>query len=111
MAFTALSLFFVMVAPAILFRTTTPSLAVAQHTTDEAAEDAVAARCRALAMRGGLSPREAEVAELAARGYSAPAIASTLFISESTVRAHMRHIYEKLDIHTKQELLRAVEAA
>lgn len=105
-AFTALSLFFVMAAPAMLFRATTPALAVSQNQGD----DTVAVRCRALAMRGGLSPREAEVAELAARGYSAPAIASTLFISENTVKVHMRHIYEKLNIHTKQELIRLVEA-
>lgn len=103
-AFTALSLFFVMTAPNLLVKASTPSLAPAS----DDGRDALAARCRALAVERHLSPRETEVMELAARGYSAPAVASTLFITESTVKVHMRHIYEKLGIHGKQELIRLV---
>ena len=47
--------------------------------------------------------------ELAARGYSAPAVATTLFISENTVKVHMRHIYDKVGVHTKQGLIELVE--
>lgn len=105
-AFTALSLFFVMSAPNFLVRASTPSLAPAS----DDGRDALAARCRALAVERHLSPRETEVMELAARGYSAPAVASTLFITESTVKVHMRHIYEKLGIHGKQELIKLVQS-
>lgn len=103
-AFTALSLFFVMTAPNLLVKASTPSLAPAP----DDGRDTLAARCRALAVECHLSPRETEVMELAARGYSAPAVASTLFITESTVKVHMRHIYEKLGIHGKQELIQLV---
>ena len=104
-AFTALSLFFVMTAPNLLVKASTPSLAP----VSDDGRDALATRCRALAVERRLSPRETEVMELAARGYSAPAVASTLFITESTVKVHMRHIYEKLGIHGKQELIQLVQ--
>lgn len=52
-----------------------------------------------------LTPREAEIAELVIRGNNVPAIAKELVISENTVRSHMKHIYEKLNIHSRQELI------
>lgn len=51
-----------------------------------------------------LSTREAEVAELLARGETVARIAEELFVSENTVRTHSKRIYAKLDIHKKQEL-------
>lgn len=71
--------------------------------------DATAQRCRKLAEKFGLSSRETEVAELIARGYTGPAIADALFISENTMRTHNRRIYTKLGIHKKQELLMLIE--
>lgn len=52
----------------------------------------------------GLSTREAEVAELLARGETVARIADMLFVSENTVRTHSKRIYAKLDIHKKQQL-------
>ena len=58
----------------------------------------------------GLSAREAEVAELIARGNTVAHIAELLFVSENTVRTHVRHIYEKSLVNNRQELLDKVEA-
>ena len=51
-----------------------------------------------------LSPREREVARLAARGYSNAQIAEELFISVETVKRHMATIFEKLNIKSRIEL-------
>ena len=51
-----------------------------------------------------LSPREKEVARLAALGYSNAQIAEELFISVETVKRHMATIFEKLNITSRNEL-------
>ena len=51
-----------------------------------------------------LSPREREVARLAACGYSNAQIAEELFISVETVKRHMSTIFEKLEIKSRSEL-------
>jgi PAS domain S-box-containing protein len=45
-----------------------------------------------------LSNRELEVLTLAAEGYSGPQIAEQLFVSPSTVKTHLEHIYDKLGV-------------
>jgi DNA-binding NarL/FixJ family response regulator len=56
----------------------------------------------------GLSAREREVHELLAQGRSNREIARALFISESTTKVHVRHIYEKLGVHTRVEAAAAI---
>lgn len=60
---------------------------------------------RAADARYGLSARELEILDLFAQGRSANWIADSLTISKNTVRSHLRAIYTKLDVHTRQELL------
>jgi ATP/maltotriose-dependent transcriptional regulator MalT len=48
-----------------------------------------------------LTPRELEVLELAADGYSGPMIAHDLVISPTMVRTHFEHIYAKLDVRDR----------
>ena len=50
-----------------------------------------------------LSPRELEVLGLIARGMRNREIASTLFISQSTAKVHVRHVLEKLGVRTRAE--------
>ena len=57
-----------------------------------------------------LSAREAEVAEMLARGQTVARIAEMLFVSENTVRTHSKRIYAKLDVHKKQQLRDLVES-
>jgi DNA-binding CsgD family transcriptional regulator/tetratricopeptide (TPR) repeat protein len=61
-------------------------------------------RIRSTGSPGGrLSQREGEVLALIAQGFKNPEIARTLFISESTVKVHVRHIFEKLGVKTRAE--------
>lgn len=53
----------------------------------------------------GLSEREAEVMDLIARGRSNSAIASTLFLSEKTVKNHVNRIYAKLGVSNRGEAI------
>lgn len=58
---------------------------------------------------GALSRRELEVLTLVAQGLNNRAIAEQLFISENTVKNHIRNIHEKLQVHSRMEaVVRAV---
>jgi len=48
-----------------------------------------------------LTGREAEVLRLAAKGFQFGEIAEALGISSHTVTTHIRHIYRKLDVHSR----------
>ena len=67
-------------------------------------------RCTKLARDCGLTPRETEILILFAKGRSAARIQEELVISRGTVTTHLQHIYRKVDVHSKQELLDAIEA-
>ncbi len=45
-----------------------------------------------------LTPRETEVLALVAQGASNPDIARALFLGEATVKSHLLHVFEKLDV-------------
>jgi DNA-binding CsgD family transcriptional regulator len=66
-------------------------------------------RPRAVTAAGGLSPREREVLELVGQGLSNEDIARALFISKSTVKAHVRHIFEKTGARSRTEAVTAAE--
>ncbi len=67
------------------------------------------ARCAAVATEGGLTERETEIMRYLARGRTNAHIAGVLYVSENTVRSHVRNIYAKLEIHTRQQLIDLVE--
>ena len=52
-----------------------------------------------------LTQRESEILERLAKGYSNKEIANLLDLSLDTVRTHLRHIYEKLHVHSRTEAL------
>ncbi|HEY1918024.1 MAG TPA: AAA family ATPase [Streptosporangiaceae bacterium] len=52
-----------------------------------------------------LTPQERRVLELAARGLSNEAIASRLRVAAGTVKTHLEHIYAKLGVHSRRELM------
>ena len=69
------------------------------------AEADIARRCRELAVAYSLTPREAEVLEILARGYDLGRVQEELGISEGTALTHKRHVYQKLAVHARAELL------
>jgi two-component system NarL family response regulator len=51
-----------------------------------------------------LTPREREVFQLASRGLKNSEIAAELYLSEKTIKTHLRNIYNKLNLASKAEL-------
>lgn len=66
-------------------------------------------RCAELATEYRLSAREEEVFTLLGQDCSISKIAERLCISQGTVKTHVHHIYDKLDIHTHDELMALLE--
>lgn len=85
------------------------SIAVEPREDEVTNERGLDARCAVVAQEGGLTEREAEVLLYLARGRTKAYIADALFVSENTVRSHVRNIYSKLGVHTRQQLLDLVE--
>jgi DNA-binding CsgD family transcriptional regulator len=53
----------------------------------------------------GLTGRESEICDLAREGLGDREIADELYISPHTVKAHMKKIHEKLEVHTRAQLI------
>lgn len=76
-----------------------------ENAAEASLEENIADICRELTQEYQLSLRESEVLSMLAQGRPRSYIASALFISENTVKAHAKNIYAKMNIHSKQELL------
>lgn len=85
-------------------------------TSSSAGTDAVVRRegswtkgCNEIAEKCKLSPREREVLFLLSKGRTIDYIHNELGISFNTAKTHIRNVYAKLGVHTRQELLDMVE--
>jgi DNA-binding CsgD family transcriptional regulator len=58
---------------------------------------------------GMLSPREREIALLAAAGRTDREISEVLALSPRTVRWHLTHVYRKLEIHRRRDLVDLID--
>jgi two-component system NarL family response regulator len=56
-------------------------------------------------MTAGLSRRERQVLELVAKGLTNKEVANTLQISQFTVRNHLNHVTQKLDVSDRTEAI------
>jgi len=70
---------------------------------------AVESYCHISAQKCSLTQREEEVMNYLVRGRSIMAIANLTTLSQNTIKTHVQHIYQKLDIHSREELIVAVE--
>ncbi len=80
----------------------------------ESSRDAIAQQREQLiaefAKNHGLTARETEVFALMAAGRDVPYIERELVLAKSTVKTHVKHIYAKCSVSSKQDLLDMLEA-
>lgn len=69
-------------------------------------DDSLEIRVNTVSAAYALTDRETEVLYLAAKGKTNSQIGRDMFISIGTVKAHLYHIYQKLGIHTRAELMK-----
>jgi DNA-binding CsgD family transcriptional regulator len=79
--------------------------AIEELTRSPQAESELAAIVNSVAEEFMLSEREREIMALVGHGYTASAVAEKLVISPYTVNTHIQHIYRKLGIHKRSELI------
>lgn len=70
--------------------------------------DRVSEGVRLLAVDVEFTPREIDILTRAARGRNKKHISGDLGVSEETVKTHLRSIYQKLGVHSHQELIDVV---
>jgi len=83
-----------LINPSMAAKLLTEFAALAKRDSEERTQQVPAPR---------LTDREMEVLRLVARGMNNRDIAKELFISENTVKNHVRNILEKLQIHSRME--------
>jgi two-component system NarL family response regulator len=73
------------------------------HQGERYLPQAVAGRLADRLIRPSLTPRELDVLRLVSRGRTNKEMASAMFISEETVKTHMKSLFQKLGVHDRAE--------
>lgn len=104
---TAAILYVLLIVSNIVMRTSQEGSLTVRLEGERVDEERIAT-CRAQAVAAQhpqLTERETEILKCVLLGLTAPTIAERLSISENTAKTHMRRIYRKLEVHSRQELL------
>ena len=99
------ALLFVCALALLLIQITKREQNIIQLTHEPVKPTEIEVICTEISIEFSLSTREEEILKLIAKGNTANNIAQKLYISPHTVNTHIRHIYEKVGIHKKGELL------
>jgi DNA-binding CsgD family transcriptional regulator len=83
----------------------------AEQASAELAATGETARRRDASTLDALTPQELQIGLLLAEGRTTREAAATLFLSPKTVEYHLRHIYRKLDINSRDALSAALQTA
>lgn len=67
-------------------------------------QNRIGEKCNEVAKAFSLTPREAEIMLLLANGKKPAQIEQQLYVASSTVKTHIKHLYQKLDIHSRKDL-------
>lgn len=100
---------FALIATVVVFATIFGDIVLSRKGVASSAAEYERALCEAAALDKGLTARELEVMVYLHRGYNVKKIAEVLCISASTVQSHIASLYRKFGIHSKQELIDAVD--
>ncbi len=76
--------------------------------TEEVSEELLEQRVFYLFRSKGLTDREAEIARLISQEMTNREIAGKLYISEATVKKHITHILEKLDLEGREAIIECI---
>lgn len=79
----------------------------AEQASTELAATGETARRRVPSTLDDLTPQELQIALLLAQGQTTREAAASLFLSPKTIEYHLRNVYRKLDIHSREELAEA----
>jgi DNA-binding CsgD family transcriptional regulator len=85
--------------------------AFAQRARGELLATGERVRKRTVATRDELTAQERQIAELARDGVSNPEIAARLFLSRRTVEWHLRNVFSKIGIGSRQDLAQALPSS
>lgn len=77
-------------------------------TTEPIHESELEKNCVEIAREYKLSQREYDVMLLIGKGHTPKSAANVLYISPSTAQTHIKHIYQKLRVHSRTELIEFV---
>ena len=64
---------------------------------------------RGASLLAELTPQELQIATMLANGRTTRETAAALFLSPKTVEYHLRHVYTKLDVHSRDALARVLD--
>lgn len=98
-----------LVAASLLLVSMNGKLTVSSVVLDAPEATPVAQRALEIAETAKLSPRETEILTIWLAGHNASYIEETLHISRNTVKTHLKHIYQKTGVESKEDLLRLGE--